>query len=117
MSHPKHADTPHDILDVIRQRWSPRAFDPAREVRAADLRTLFEAARWAPSSFNEQPWRFLVADRRRTVEAFDALLGTLEPQNREWAKHASVFVVVAATAQLKRTGQPNQKAWYDTGQA
>jgi nitroreductase len=63
MSHPKIANTDHDILDVIRNRWSPRAFDPSRDVPAADLRRLFEAARWAPSSMNEQPWRFLVASR------------------------------------------------------
>jgi nitroreductase len=64
-AHPKIARPDHDILDVIRDRWSPRAFDPVREVSRADLRRLFEAARWAPSSFNEQPWRFVVADRRR----------------------------------------------------
>ncbi len=61
--HPKIARTDHDILDVIRMRWSPRAFDPEKDVSVASLAALFEAARWAPSSLNEQPWRFVVADR------------------------------------------------------
>jgi nitroreductase len=115
--HPKHAAAAHDILEVIRHRWSPRAFDPMRDVSSKDLWTVFEAARWAPSSYNEQPWRFVVAERRRTPEAFSALLETIEPQNREWARHAPVLVVVAASTRLTRTGGTNRSAWYDTGQA
>ena len=94
-SHPKHATAAHDILDLIRHRWSPRAFDPGREVSAGDLRIVFEAARWAPSSYNEQPWRFIVAEQRRTPEAFSALLETIDSQNRAWARHAPVLVLVA----------------------
>ena len=115
--HPKHAAAAHEILDVIRHRWSPRAFDPGRGVSMTDLRIVFEAARWAPSSYNEQPWRFVVADRRLHPKAFADLLGTVEPQNREWARHAPVLVLVAASARSKRTGGVNQSAWYDTGQA
>src|SRR5207248_2936346 len=107
MSHPKHATTSHEILDVIRLRWSPRAFDPDRDVSADDLRVLFEAARWAPSSFNEQPWRFIVAGRRTAPEAFDAMLQTLDPRNRDWARHAPVLVLVAAGTKLSRTGGLN----------
>jgi nitroreductase len=88
-----------------------------RDVSSKDLWTVFEAARWAPSSYNEQPWRFVVAERRRTPEAFSALLETIEPQNREWARHAPVLVVVAASTRLTRTGGTNRSAWYDTGQA
>jgi nitroreductase len=116
-SHPKHATAAHDILDLIRHRWSPRAFDPGRDVSAGDLRIVFEAARWAPSSYNEQPWRFIVAERRRTPEAFSALLGTIDSQNRDWARHAPVLVLVAASTRLTRTARTNQSAWYDTGQA
>ena len=115
--HPKHAFTEHAILDVIRQRWSPRAFDPVRTIDGRDLRVLFEAARWAPSSFNEQPWRFVVADRRRNPEAFAALLHTLADFNQAWARNAPVLVLVAASADPKRTGSMNRNAWYDTGQA
>jgi nitroreductase len=117
MSHPKHASAEHDILDVIRHRWSPRAFDPARELTPRDLWTVFEAARWAPSSYNEQPWRFIVAERQRTPAAFSALLGTIDAPNQDWARHAPVLVVVAASTRLKRTGDTNRSAWYDTGQA
>jgi nitroreductase len=115
--HPKHAATDHDVLDVIRRRWSPRAFDPSRAIDAADLRSLFEAARWAPSSFNEQPWRFLVADRWRDPEAFAALDAALHPFNQVWARQAPVLVMVAASPGLTRTGGLNRHAWYDTGQA
>jgi nitroreductase len=117
MSHPKHAETSHDILDVIRQRWSPRAFDAARDVAIDDLKRLFEAARWAPSSFNEQPWRFVVATRQRDPGVFAGILETLDVFNRGWAQHAPVLVVVAVRSTLTRTGRPNQSAWYDAGQA
>jgi nitroreductase len=117
MSHPKHADPSHDILDVIRERWSPRAFDPSRDVALDDLKRLFEAARWAPSSFNEQPWRFVVGDRRRDTPAFASILDTLDASNRAWAQHAPVLVVVAVRLTLTRTGAANQNAWYDAGQA
>jgi nitroreductase len=116
-NHPKHADPEHEILDVIRQRWSPRAFDPAKGVAPRDLRRIFEAARWAPSSFNEQPWRFVVTDRDRTPAAFADLLESLDGWNHDWAKHAPVLVLVALSTRLQRTGHPNQSAWYDTGQA
>jgi nitroreductase len=117
MSHPKHADASHEILDIIRTRWSPRAFDASRLVTPADLHRLFEAARWAPSSFNEQPWRFVVADRERHPETYAALLAAADPVNQRWAQHAPVLVLVAASPMLARTGRPNQSAWYDAGQA
>src|SRR4030095_1138708 len=117
MSHPKHAEASHDILDVIRERWSRRAFAPARDVPIADLNGFFEAARWAPSSFNEQPWRFVVAARAREADVFAAILETLDAFNRGWAQHAPVLVVVAVRATMSRTGRPNQSAWYDAGQA
>ena len=117
MSHPKHATAAHDILDVIRQRWSPRAFDSARAVPVAELRRLFEAARWAPSSFNEQPWRFVLTDRGRNAEAFRSLLETLDPSNQTWASQSPVLILVAVSTTLTRTGGVNQNAWYDAGQA
>jgi nitroreductase len=115
--HPKHAASDHEILDVIRRRWSPRAFDPSREVPAADLRTMFEAARWAPSSYNEQPWRFVVVDRFRTPEAFAGMVATLHANNEGWARHAPVLVLVSISTRLTRTGGVNQAAAYDAGQA
>jgi nitroreductase len=115
--HPKTARPDHPILDVIRQRWSPRAFDPARAIARGDLLRLFEAARWAPSSGNEQPWRFVVADRAESTDAFDALAGSLTGRNPLWARAAPAIVLVALRATLERDQSANQHAWYDTGQA
>jgi nitroreductase len=117
MTHPKHASPAHDILDVIRRRWSPRAFDSDRDVADADLRVLFEASRWAPSSFNEQPWRFVVARRMHAPESFAAMLEVLSASNQQWAASAPVLTLVVASTQITRTGQRNLSAWYDTGQA
>jgi nitroreductase len=115
--HPKIAAADHEILDVIRHRWSPRAFDAAADVSDAELRQLFEAARWAPSSANEQPWRFVVATSRRNPRAFAALLDTLEPRNQAWARHAPAVVLVAIRLTFERNGAPNAMAWWDAGQA
>lgn len=117
MTHPKHAKADHDVLDLIRERWSPRAFDAARPVTAGDLWRLFEAARWAPSSRNEQPWRFVVADQEQSPEAYGALLGAITPGNRAWAHAAPVLVLVAVRLTVEQTGEANRHAYYDAGQA
>jgi nitroreductase len=115
--HPKLANPDHDVMDVIRRRWSPRAFDPRRDVSPADLRRLFEAARWAPSAGNEQPWRFVVTDRRESPEAFAALLGSLTGKNPSWAAAAPVLALVAVRTTLEKNEAPNRSAWYDAGTA
>jgi len=115
--HPKIARTDHDVLALIRERWSPRAFDPARDIPRADLLRIFEAARWAPSSFNEQPWRFVVTERRGTPEAFEALAGALTSRNQLWAKQAPVLTLVSLRVTLERNEAPNPHAWYDAGHA
>lgn len=116
MTHPKHAVSDHEILDVIRHRWSPRAFAD-RPVAPADLQSIFEAARWAPSSYNEQPWRFVVADRHRDAGAFARMADTLASHNRGWASQASVLILVSINTRLTSTGTLNQAAAYDAGQA
>ena len=116
MRHPKVASPDHAVLDVIAERWSPRAFDITRPVsRDAQLR-LFEAARWAPSSANDQPWRFHVADRFTAPDAFAALLATLKSANQSWAQYAPLLVLATARP-VMATGHANAHAWYDTGQA
>ena len=82
-----------------------------------ELRRLFEAARWAPSSFNEQPWRFVLAERGGMAEAFRALCETLDASNQMWARQAPALILVAVSTILTRTGAVNQNAWYDAGQA
>ena len=111
----KPAPAAHPILDVVRERWSPRAFAP-RPVPVADLVSLLEAARWAPSSANEQPWHFIVA-RRDDPQAFAALLACLAPSNQRWAKDAGALLVVAARMHFTRSGKPNAYAFHDAGLA
>ena len=115
--HPKTARTDHDVLDVIRQRWSPRAFDASRDLTVADLHRLFEAARWAPSSRNEQPWRFVVTSRTRTPDAFAKLLSALTSSNQAWAAATPVLVLTAVRLRHERDDLENAHAWYDAGQA
>src|SRR6188474_1099658 len=102
--HPKAARADHEILDVIRFRWSPRAFDPTRDLGVDDLLRLFEAARWAPSSRNEQPWRFLVLEREAKPESWRALLDTLTAANQSWAAAAPVLVLSAVRTSFEDTG-------------
>ena len=106
--------TADDLLALLRRRRSPYAFDPA-PVADADLARAFEAARWAPSSYNEQPWRFVVG--RRGEPAYDAILGTLTGHNPTWARTAPVLGVVAVAETFARAGRPNAHARYDAGAA
>lgn len=110
----KPADTDHPIHDLIRERWSPRAFDD-RRVERAQLLSLFEAARWAPSSGNEQPWHFVVAERHADPESFERLIGSLNESNQIWARLAPVVGYSVASLTWQRTGKPNRHAWHDVG--
>jgi len=117
MTHPKVAATDHSIHELIQHRWSPRAFDASRPVPRAELLRLFEAARWAPSSRNEQPWRFLLLERDAMPEAWRALLESLTTSNQSWAAAAPVLVLSAVRTSFEDTGTANHMAWYDAGQA
>lgn len=111
----KYAPTPLPIDEEIRRRWSPRAFAD-RDVSDEDLKTLLEAARWAPSSYNEQPWRFLVA-KRTNPEQFERMLSCLKEKNREWARGAPVLMLTAASTTFARNGKENRHAYHDLGLA
>lgn len=110
----RNADTTAPLLSALVERWSPRAYDPTADVPTETLRTVFEAARWAPSANNVQPWRFIVA--RRGTDGFatihDALLGF----NQAWADSAAVLVVNLAET-VDAEGNPRPWARYDLGQA
>ena len=108
-------DTAHLVHELIRRRWSPRAFS-SRPVEREKLLSVLEAARWAPSSFNGQPWSFLVATKDDPAE-FDRMLSCLVPQNQVWAKAAPVLMISVAKPHFEHNGKPNRHAWYDTGQA
>ena len=117
MSHPKIARPDHAIHDLIAARWSPRAFDASRRVPRGELLRLFEAARWAPSSYNEQPWAFLVVARDGAGAAHQALFETLTDRNQAWAVSAPVLVLVAVRVALGRAETVLPSSWYDAGQA
>jgi len=111
----KHAKTDHPVQDFIARRWSPYGFSD-REVEESQLRSLFEAARWAPSSYNEQPWSYIVATRAQQAQ-FARLLSCLVEANQAWAKAAPVLALGVATLHLKRNGKPNRVALHDLGLA
>lgn len=103
-----------DIHPVLNERYSPRAFSD-RAVTDHELELVLEAARWAPSSMNEQPWRFLVT--RKGGEGHAELLGALNPSNQRWADKAPVLILVMAKRTLSRNGQENFYARHDVGVA
>ncbi|MHB1009813.1 MAG: nitroreductase family protein [Propionibacteriaceae bacterium] len=108
------ATTDAPILDVLAERFSTRVFDPQATIDEDALASALEAARWAPSANNTQPWRFIVT--RRGSEAFDAIYRSLRDFNKAWAGAASALVVAAA-ATTTEDGSPMHFAQYDTGQA
>ncbi len=109
--HPADTDAP--ILDVLAERWSTRIFDAQTPIDEEALASALEAARWAPSANNTQPWRFVVA--RRGTDAHAAIVAALMGFNQTWAADAGALVVFAAAASLD--GKPLTWAVYDTGQA
>ena len=111
----KQADNGHAIQRVLKDRWSPYVFAD-RPVSDEDLRALFEAARWAASSFNEQPWRYVVAKKSES-EAFERLLMCLTESNQKWARHAPVLGISLLRKTLTRGGKPNRVAQHDVGAA
>ena len=103
------------IEDVIGRRWSPRAFS-ARPVEQGMLLRLFEAARWAPSSGNDQPWSFVVATSE-DPEAHERLASILNERNRRWAERAPVLMFSVARMRTVRSGRENRHAFHDVGMA
>jgi nitroreductase len=95
-------------------RWSTRAYDPARPMSEAELMPLFEAARWAPSSSNEQPWKFYYPKDSESRLRFNAFVNE---NNRTWATRAGLIIIVCARKTFAASGNPNPHAWYDTGAA
>jgi len=111
----KPANTRYPIHELLRQRWSPRAFS-ARSVEPAVLRRLLEAARWAASARNEQPWRFIVATKESPAE-FERLLNCLKEGNRRWVRYAPVLMLSVARLRFERDGKMNRHAFHDVGLA
>ena len=109
------AKTDYPVHDLIQNRWSPRAFSD-NPVSPETLRSLFEAARWAPSSSNEQPWAFIVGTKD-DLETHSKILSALVEFNQGWAKHAPVLAIAVSQMEFARNKTSNRNAFYDTGAA
>ncbi len=111
----KTAKPGHPILPILAERYSPYVFEP-KQVERAKLLSCLEAARWAASSFNEQPWSFIVAVREDAAE-FTRMLSCLLEANQEWAKDAGVLMLTVISKTFTRNGSPNRVAEHDLGLA
>ena len=111
----KTAPVDYPVQEIIKNRWSPRAFSD-KPVSPEVLRSLFEAARWAPSSNNEQPWAYIVATSDDS-ENFEKSLAALVEFNANWAKHAPVLAIAVAQLAFAKNNALNRNAQYDVGAA
>src|SRR6266542_6594954 len=104
----------YDIHPLLLHRWSPRATS-GEEISDTELMRLFEAARWAPSSYNGQPWRFIYA--KRNTEYWDKFLNLMVDFNKSWAKNATVLVVIVSRKNFEHNEQPSVTHQFDAGAA
>jgi len=102
----------YEILEEIQKHWSPRAFDPNRKVENEDIMPLLEAARYAPSCFNEQPWRYIVATGG---SKYSDILEALADSNREWAQRAPSLVVILSKQLFEHNQKNNRWHLFDAG--
>ncbi|RED97056.1 nitroreductase family protein [Marinoscillum furvescens] len=110
----KEAKTEATLIHAIKDRWSPRAF-AAKPIGDEELQNMLEAARWAPSSMNEQPWRFIYAHKGEP--AHQQIVDTLMSGNQTWAQHAPLLIVTIIKTTFDRNGAPNRSAQHDLGLA
>jgi nitroreductase len=113
--HPALPKTEYPILPVIAERWSPYAYEP-RAIEREKLLSCLEAARWAPSSYNEQPWTFILAERTDAT-GFAKLLDCLVEANQAWATNAGALLVTVVAKLFTKNGKPNRAAEHDIGLA
>lgn len=113
----KPATTRVAIDETIAQRWSGRAYDASKSVTAEQTIALLEAARWAPSCYGDQPWRFIVWDSNKDKAAWQKAFDTLVEFNQGWVKNAPLLFLIAADTKFNHNGKPNRWAAYDTGAA
>ncbi len=113
----KEIETKAKIHELIAGRWSGRAYDADKIVSREQIISILEAARWAPSCYGDQPWRFLVFDKSTNQIAWDKAFECLAAGNQSWAKHAPVLLLACADSILSKTGDANRWGQYDTGAA
>lgn len=110
----QHRKSDYDLSPLILNRWSPRAMTGA-EIENEELMAIFEAGRWAPSSYNNQPWRFIYA--KRNTEHWDKLFNLMVEFNQSWAKNAAVLIVIISKKTFDHNGQPSITHSFDAGAA
>ena len=113
----KPAKTSVPIDPLIARRWSGRALDPDKPVSREKIIAMLEAARWAPSCYNDQPWRFIVWDRNTDEESWQKAFECLAEGNRSWVKNAQVLIAAMAGSRFSHNDKPNRWGQYDTGAA
>jgi len=111
----KKAQTSVAIHDLMVRRWSPRAFDNNRPVSHEQIKSLLEAARWAPSCYGDEPWRYLLWDRKRDPAGWQKAFECLAGGNQIWVKNAPLLMASIAGSQFAHNGKPNRWAQHDTG--
>ena len=111
----RSAHTDVAIHSLLEQRHSPYAFDPNREVSAEDTRALFEAARWTMSSYNAQPWRYIIGVKTRDVATWERIHRVLLDGNKPWAANAPVLALGVVEHNFEYNGKPNKAAAHDLG--
>ena len=105
------------INETLANRWSGRAYDAAKKVSHEQTIALLEAARWSPSCFGDQPWRFIVWDKNTDAAAWQQAFDCLVPSNQSWVKDAPLLVLTCADTLFNHNQQPNRWAQYDSGAA
>jgi len=113
----KKIDTQEEIDDLLARRWSGRAYDADRPVAHEHIISLLEAARWAPSCYGDEPWRYIVCDKSTNEVAWDKAFSCLAEGNQSWAVNASVLILALANTIFGQNDNENRWAQYDTGAA
>jgi nitroreductase len=113
----KLADTQVPIHELIARRWSGRAFDPGKPIARTQLIALLEAARWAPSCYGDEPWRYIVWERRRDEASWKKAFECLGKWNQGWVKNAPLLLLSIADTLFWKDGKPNRWGAHDTGAA
>ncbi len=113
----RKAPTRVPINELLAKRWSPRAFDVNRAVPREQLAVLLEAARWAPSCNGDEPWRYLIFDRKRDPEGWQKAFDCLSENNRKWVKNVPLLLLSCGGSTFEHNGKPNRYGQHDTGAA
>ncbi|MEH6585175.1 MAG: nitroreductase family protein [Halioglobus sp.] len=113
----RNANTDVEITALLQQRHSPYAFDPARGVASEDVTALFEAARWTMSSYNAQPWRYIVGVKERDPQTWEKIQSVLLEGNQPWAANAPVLALGVVQHNFEYNDKPNKAASHDLGAA